>query len=171
MSQLVVTEKPKKKDLRICIDPGPLNKALPRAHYQLPTIDDVLPELSQAKIFSKLDLSSAFWQIKLDEESSKLTTFATMYGRFFFARLPFGTSVSSEIFQRRIHMALEGLPGVVVVADDILVYGKGETRDMAIENHDTCLKALLERCLEQNIKLNKEKSIFRAEERPFFTDT
>ena len=166
VSQLVVAEK-SNKDLRLCIDPRPLNKALKRAHYQMPTIDDVLPDLSQAKVFSKLDLSSAFWQLKLDEESSKLTTFASFYGRYRWNRLPFGTSVSSEIFQYRIHMALEGLQGVVVVADDILVYGKGINRQIANKDHDNNLKALLERCVEKNIRLNKEKSIFRAEELPF----
>ena len=166
VSQLVVAEK-SNKDLRLCIDPRPLNKALKRAHYQMPTIDDVLPDLSQAKVFSKLDLSSAFWQLKLDEESSKLTTFASFYGRYRWNRLPFGTSVSSEIFQYRIHMALEGLPGVVVVADDILVYGKGINRQIANKDHDNNLRALLERCVEKNIRLNKEKSIFRAEELPF----
>ena len=166
VSQLVVAEK-RNKELRICIDPRPLNKALKRAHYQLPTIDDILPDLAQAKVFSKLDLSSAFWQICLDEESSKLTTFATPFGRYKWNRLPFGTSVSSEIFQQRIHMVLEGLHGIVCVADDILVYGTGETDADALRNHDQNLSNLLARCSEKCIKLNKQKSIFRVEELPF----
>ena len=166
VSQLVVAEK-KNGDLRICIDPRPLNKALKRAHYQLPTIDDVLPSLTDAKIFSKLDLSSAFWQLTLDEESSKLTTFNTPFGRYKWLRLPFGTSASSEIFQYRLHVALEGLPGVLCVADDIVVYGNGATTEAALVDHDSNLEKLLERCVQQHIKLNKDKSFFRAEEIPF----
>ena len=166
VSQLVIREK-KNGDLRICIDPRPLNKALKRPHYQLPVIDDVLPELNKARVFSKLDLASAFWQLKLDNESSLLTTFNSSFGRFRWIRLPFGTSVSSEIFQQRIHQALEELPGVICVADDILVYGKGTDDNEAIQDHDANLAKLLQRCTEKNIKLNKEKSVFRATELHF----
>ena len=90
VSQLVVAEK-KNGDLRICIDPRPLNKALKREHYPLPVIEDILPDLNQAQIFSKLDMSSAFWQVRLDESSSNLTTFNTPFGRYRWRRLPFGT--------------------------------------------------------------------------------
>ena len=166
VSQLVVAEK-KNGDLRICIDPRPLNKALKREHYQLPVIEDILPDLNNACIFSKLDMSSAFWQVKLDEPSRNLTTFNTPFGRYQWRRLPFGTSVSSEIFQRRLHQALEGLPGVICVADDILVYGKGANIDDAIIDHDSKLDQLLKRCVEKHIKLNKDKSVFRATQIPF----
>lgn len=161
VSQLVVAKK-KNGDFRLCIDPRPLNQALKREHYQLPTIEDILPDLNNARVFTKLDMSSAFWQIKLDEPSSLLTTFATPFGRYRWLRLPFGTNVSSEIFQRRLHQALEGLPGVICVADDILVYGNGETSADAIADHDAKLDRLLKRCVDNHIKLNKEKSVFRA---------
>jgi len=69
-------------DIRICIDPKSLNKALLRDHYPLPTIDDVLPKLANAKVFSTVDAKNAFWHLALDEESSKLTTFETPFGKF-----------------------------------------------------------------------------------------
>lgn len=166
VSQIVVGDK-KNGKLRICIDPKPLNKALKRPHYQLPIIDDVLPDLAEAKFFSKLDLASAFWQIKLDYESSILTTFQTPFGRYRWKRLPFGTNVSSEIFQRTIHTALEGLQGVACVADDLVVWGCGTDDKSALQNHDDNLTELLERCTEKGIKLSQEKSIFRTTEIPF----
>ena len=55
----------KNGSLRICIDPQPLNTALKREHYKLPTIDDILPELHNAKIFAKLDVKHAYWHVKL----------------------------------------------------------------------------------------------------------
>ena len=113
--------------LRICIDPRQLNKALKREHYKLPTLDDVLPEFKDAKIFTKLDVKEAFWHIKLDEESSKLTTMITPFGRVRWTRMPFGLNVSSEIFQRHLATALDALPGLINVADDILVIRKGTT--------------------------------------------
>ena len=80
VSQMTVVRKPNGK-LRLCIDPQPLNMALKREHYKLPTIDDVMPKLNKAKVFTKLDVKEAFWHVKLDEASSKLTTMITPFGR------------------------------------------------------------------------------------------
>ena len=97
VSSVVVATK-KSGALRICIDPRPLNAALKREGYQLLILEDILPELGQAKVFSTVDLRSGYWHCVLDEEASLLTTFATPFGRYRWCRLPFGFSVSSEIF-------------------------------------------------------------------------
>ena len=57
--------------LRICTDPRSLNLALKREHYQLPVLDDILPDLAKAKV----DLSLGYWHCTLEEDSSMLTTF------------------------------------------------------------------------------------------------
>ena len=72
----------------------------------MPTFDDVLPKLLNAKVFSKIDVKEAYWHIKLEEASSKLTTMITPYGCYRWARLPFGLKVSSEIFQKRLNHAI-----------------------------------------------------------------
>ena len=95
--------------IRVCIDPRPLTEALKRSHYQLPTMDEVLPKLANARKISKLDLAQAFWHCTLDDESSRYTTFATPKGRYRLLRLPFGTSVSSEEFHKRLNQALDDL--------------------------------------------------------------
>ena len=89
VSQMAVVRKASGK-LRICIDPQPLNTALMREHYRLTTLDDVLPKLANARIFSKLDIREAYWHVKLEESSSRLTTMITPFGRYRWARLPFG---------------------------------------------------------------------------------
>ena len=81
VSSVVVATK-KSGALRICIDPRPLNAALKRERYQLPILEDILPELGQAKVFSTVDLRSGYWHCVLDEEASLLTTFATPFGRY-----------------------------------------------------------------------------------------
>ena len=63
--------------LRICLDARPLNTALRRERYQLPVLEDILPELFEARIFSTVDLKSGYWHCVLAPESSALTTFAT----------------------------------------------------------------------------------------------
>lgn len=120
---LVVIEKPKTRKLRICLDPRPLNKAIQRPHYPLPTFDDITPKLAGAQYFSLLDARSEYWAIKLSQESSILTTFNTIFGRYRFNRLPFGIISAQDEFQRRVDEADEGLPGVAAIVDDIIVYG------------------------------------------------
>ena len=134
-----------------------------REHYKLSTLDDVLPSMNNAKIFSKLDVQEAFWHIELDEQSSILTTMITPYGRYRWARLPFGLKVSSEIFQKRLNESLEGINGVICVADDIIVVGCGTTKALAELDHDDNLKKLMQRCTERNIKLNNAKAEFKRD--------
>ena len=156
VSKIVVNKK-KQGGLRICIDPPELNKALRRERYTMPVLEDVIHDLSKSKVFTKADLSSGFWHVQLDEESSFLTTFQTCFGRYRWLRLPFGLSVSSKIFQRKLEESLEGLPGVVSVAHDVIIHGPNT------EAHDTHYKAFLQRCREQDIKLNKAKLELRKD--------
>ena len=79
ISATVVVMKPDGR-IRLCIDPKPLSKALKRTHYPTPTIDEILPELSKARLFSVLDAKNGFWHVELDEASSYLTNFATHWG-------------------------------------------------------------------------------------------
>ena len=150
VSQLVMTPK-KDGSVRICIDPKELNKALQREHYSMPILEEVLHELRDSKVFSKADLSSGYWHVDLEEESRLLTAFQTPFGRFIWCRLPFGLSVSAEIFQKRLIEALEGLSGVVCIADDIVIHGRTQ------QEHDDNLKAFLCRCGDKGIKLNNQK--------------
>lgn len=162
ISSMLIVKKPGK--LRICIDPRDLNKAIKRSHYIMPTLEDILPNLANAKVFSVLDAREGFWHIKLDEHSSYLTTFWTPFGRFRWLRLPFGISSAPEEFQRRQHEVLEGLTGAECVMDDIIVYGCGQTMESAIQDHDRNLTAVLQRARDVGLKLNKDKFKLRQTE-------
>ena len=121
VSSLVLVDKPNK--LRICMDSRDLNNAIKRPHHPLPVIEDVISDLGNAKIFTVLDVKNGFWHVELTEESSYLTTFNSPFGRFRWLRLPFGINAASEEFQRRMNEVIEGLDGVKVIIDDLLVYG------------------------------------------------
>ena len=166
VSQMAIVNK-KNGSLRICIDPQPLNTALKREHFKLPTLDDILPELHNAKVFSELDVSHAYWHVELDDNSSKLTTMMTSFGRYRWKRLPFGLKVSSEIFQRKLNDTIFDLPGVFAVADDVIVIGRGVTHENALIDHDANLHKLYERCREKHIMLNDEKADMRKTEITF----
>lgn len=154
---LLVNRTSSGESFRICLDPIPLNKALKRPNLQFLTLDEVLPELSNAKVFSTVDAKKGFWQVVLDEASSKLTTFWTPFGRYRWTRLPFGISSAPEIFQMKMREVLDGLEGVECLADDVLIYGRGETLEEAMNDHNRCLKQLFERLKQHNVKLNRSK--------------
>ena len=165
ISSLVAVKKGDK--LRICIDPRDLNKAIKRPKFQMPTVDEVLPNLAQAKVFSVLDAKDGFFQIKLDKASSKLTTFWTPFGKYRYRRCPFGISSAPEEYQRRQKELLEGLAGVDVIADDIICYGCGETVEEAEADHDRNFIAILERARKVNLKLNSKKMMFKLDCVPY----
>jgi hypothetical protein len=110
--------------VRICVDLTKLNTSVKRERHPLPPVEQVLAQLAEGKVFSKLDANSGFWQVPLSPESSRLTTFITPFGRYCFCRLPFGISSASEHYQRRMLEILDGLEGVVGSIDDILVHGR-----------------------------------------------
>jgi len=78
--------------------------------------------------------------------------------------MPFGLYSSPEEFQRRLLDALAGLDETMIVADDILVYGKGATMEEARLDHNNNLRNLFERAQETNLKLNKHKCRFLLSE-------
>ena len=141
--------------VRICVDLKRLNQAVVRERFVMPVLDDVLPKLAGAKVFSKLDAASGFWAIPLDPESAKLTTFMTPFGRYCFRRLPFGISSAPEIFQRVISDLLRDHDGTGVIMDDVLVWGS------TTEEHDTRLQRVMTTIKESGLKLNKSKCVFR----------
>ncbi len=153
VNSIVIVEKPN-CSVRICLDPKNLNEAIKREHFPMQTADDIIANMAGAQYFSKLDASSGYWQIKLDEPSSKLVTFQTPFGRYKFNRLAFGVKSASEVFQKKISEIIEGLDGCRNNQDDIIVWGSSK------EEHDERLKAVLDRIRAANLKLNKEECIF-----------
>ena len=150
----MVTVPKKSGAVRICVDLKPLNESILREAHPMPEVDETLAQLAGARVFSKLDANSGFWQIPLAEESRLLTTFVTPLGRFCFNELPFGISSAPELFQKRMSKVLAGLEGVVCQIDDVLVFGKDQAE------HDKRLVAVMERIEKVGITLNSEKCEF-----------
>ena len=101
VSTPTIVNKPSAKNgIRLCIDSKPLNTALKCSEYPIPTVDHLLIEINDAKVFTLADIKSTFWHVPLDEPSSLLTTFNIPVGRMKWNRMPFGISVAHEEFQR-----------------------------------------------------------------------
>ena len=125
-------------DLRTCLNPTHLNKAIRRDHYRTPTLKEITHELAGSTKFTKVDGSSSYYCIVLDYESSLLTTFNTHRGRFRFVRLPFGLACAQDIFQRMMDQILDRCEGVIGIADDIIIHGKDDAE------HDRRLHKFIE---------------------------
>ena len=133
-----------------------MNKAIKREHHTIPTLQDIVTEFTGKTVFSTLDLKDGYWQIQLDEESSQLCTFSSPFGRYRFTRMPFGIRSASEVFQKKNEAAFSGIPGVHIVADDIIIAAD------SIQEHDKILTQVLERAKERNIVFNLEKLQLRV---------
>lgn len=157
VSSLVAARKKDKDDIRICIDPKDLNAAICREHYPSRTLEDVMKRIPNAKYFTVLDASNAYWQIQLEEDSSYLTTFNTPFGRYRFRRLPFGICSASEVFQKAIDHLFAGSP-CASIADDLLVWGTTE------QEHDSKLIKVLDRAKQVNLRLKSKKCHFKVNE-------
>lgn len=150
VNSMLIVEK-KDGSIRLCLDPRELNKAIMREHYTVPTFDDVLPQLSGKSIFSIIDMKDGFWHVELDDESSRLVTFNTPFGRYSFTRLPFGISSAPEVFQKRAQQTFGDIEGVAVIFDDIIIAAS------SVEEHDMIFRKLLERAREYNVRFNRSK--------------
>ena len=155
VSSLVIVNKTNK--IRLCLDPRNLNKALKREIYPLPTIEEVASKLSGAKYFTVFDCKKGFWQLKLNESSSKLLTFNSPFGRYRFVRMPFGISPAPEIYQSKMTDLFKDIPNVQIIMDDILIHSK--TKD----EHDKIVRLVLDRCRKVNLKLNPDKVKYQTD--------
>lgn len=150
---------PKKSGaIRLCIDYTQLNRAVKREYHPLPSTDEVLAEINDSQIFSKLDANSGYWQMQLSEQSKDLTTFITPFGRYRCHRLPFGISSAPEIFQREMQKILNGAEGAICMMDDVLIHGKTQSE------HDRRLKTVLDMISQAGLTLNKAKCQFSVRE-------
>jgi hypothetical protein len=140
--------------VRIRVDIAHLSKNVKRERHIMPSVEDTLAQLKDAKIFTKLDANSGFWKISLTKESAPLTTFITPYGHFYFNRRPLGISSAPVHFQKRMNNVLEGLEGTVYMMDDVLVCGRNK------KEHDTLLHPVLSRFETAGDTLNQEKCRF-----------
>ena len=160
VSPVVVVPKPN-GDIRLCIDMRRVNEAVMRQRHPIPTVDEILQELSTSKVFSKLDLKWGFHQLELEPESRKITTFVTHCGLYRYKRLLFGINAAPEIYQHEIHKVIQGVPGTANVSDDIIVHGATQ------EEHDERLRQTLSRLKDVGLTVNADKCVFGVSEMVF----
>ncbi|KAK3751535.1 hypothetical protein QZH41_019421, partial [Actinostola sp. cb2023] len=122
--------------IRICGDyKCTVNQVSKLDNYPIPKTEDLLATLGGGNKFTKLDMSQAYQQMTLDEQSKSYTTINTHKGLYQYNRLPFGISSAPGIFQRTMESLLQGIPHVIVRIDDILVSATIEKLRETFANH------------------------------------
>ena len=138
--------------IRLCGDYKlTVNRAASMDTYPIPSMHDLFSNLAGGVIFSKLDMSQAYAQLCLNDQSKQFTVINTHRGLFQYNRLSFGISSAPGIFQRAMEELLHGIEGVRVYLDDILI--KGSTR----EEHDKTLRLVLSKLQSAGLKLKLGK--------------
>ncbi|XP_062501692.1 uncharacterized protein K02A2.6-like [Corticium candelabrum] len=145
--------------IRICGDYRlTVNQVAETEKYPLPRVEDIFASLAGGQTFTKLDLSHAYQQVKLEEQSKQYLVINTHLGLFQYNRLPFGVAAAPAIFQRIMDCLLQGIPGTVVYLDDILITGRSQ------EEHLRNLEAVLSRLAGARIRLERQKCSFLKRE-------
>ncbi|XP_055921606.1 uncharacterized protein K02A2.6-like [Eupeodes corollae] len=145
--------------IRICADFSTgLNNVLESHQYPLPLPEDIFARLANARFFSHIDLSDAFLQIEVDEESKHLLTINTHMGLFRYNRMVFGVKTFPSIFQQVMDQMLAGLSGAAAYIDDIFVSGTD------LEEHNRNLHEVLCRIQDYGFKIKFAKCRFFVNE-------
>nr|GEZ75755.1 putative reverse transcriptase domain-containing protein [Tanacetum cinerariifolium] len=155
----------KKKDsaMRMCIDYIELNKVTIKNRYPLPRINDLFDQWQGACCFSKIDLRSGYYQLRVHEDDIPKTAFRTRYGHFEFTVMPFGLTNAPAIFMdlmnRVCKLYLDKF--VIVFIDDILIYSKSE------EEHEQHLRTILDLLKKEKLYVKFSKCEFWLKEVQF----
>ena len=139
------------KQLRICLDPRDLNEALEREPYYTWSIEEIMAKFHGMTRFTIADFNKGYWMVELDPESRKYTTMALDIGRFQWTRLPMGSIVAQDIFQRKLDGIFLDIAGVTGIADDMVIYGRSDLE------HDRHPINFLDICRKNTLTLNPDK--------------
>jgi hypothetical protein len=133
--------------LRMCIDYRSVNKGTVKSSYPLPRVEEMFDQVVGSHHFSKIDLRSGYWQIRMEESSIPPTTFKTRYGSFEWLVMPFGLSTAPSCFQHLVNSILGDVldKHALVFIDDILIYSKD------IASHASHIELVLQRLREHSL--------------------
>ena len=148
-------DNPDERSVRVTVDLSPLNRLTNRDRVSIPTWDEIMSKLHGAKVFSKIDLKSAFHQIMLNERSQRKTAFSVGSRRYQFLTCPQGLANSPATLVRLMNLVLGPCDAFCIpYMDDILVFSKD------IKSHEEHLRRVFSCLSNAKLQIALDKSIF-----------
>lgn len=141
-------------DVRLCVDMRMANKAIMREKHPIPTVTELLCNMNDASVFSKIHFRLGIHQCELDEQTRSITAFVTTWGLRRYKRLMFGVSSAPEVYLHAIQKALAGLEDCQNYADVIIIHGTDQAE------HDVRLDAFFQSFSQLGLTLNAKKRTF-----------
>ncbi|KAL0285819.1 UNVERIFIED_CONTAM: Retrovirus-related Pol polyprotein from transposon.6 [Sesamum angustifolium] len=143
--------------------PRQLNRITIKNKYPLPRMDDLLDQLKGATVFSKINLRSEYWQLRIEEGSIPKTTFKTRYGHYEFVVMPFGLMNARAAFMSLMNKTLQPFLNqfMIMFIDDILIYSNSR------EEHEQHLHTIMQILREKQLYAKFSKCEFWMEEIAF----
>ena len=150
LNSFVIVKKPS-GNLRVCLDPTDLNKHIILPICNMRTLEEIIDILKGSMYFAVFDSTKLFFSVPLDRESKQLTVMLTPIGIYLYNVLAMGLSNTTDIFKNCMQNNVDGLEGVVNIADDVLVFA------MKYDKFKENVINFLDRCIEHDLHLNPEK--------------
>ena len=142
--------------LRVTLDARNINKAIETSNLPIPRSEDIKAKLGKAKIFSKMDLKSAYWQIELDEESRYMTVFRINDKLYRYKRLIMGVAPAQGELNTALAPLFAHIKDVYLIHDDLIIGSEN------IEDHNNALRQVMEAIHNSGLTLNPDKCEFGA---------
>ena len=140
----------------MCVDYRALNKVMVKNKYSIPLIQDLFDRLCKVTYFTKLDLRSSYWQVRIARGDEPKTTCVTWYGSYEFLVMPFSLTNAPTTFYNLMndlfYMFIDHF--VVVYLDNIVIYNK------SLKHHLEHLRKVLSKLIEHQLYVKKKKCEF-----------
>ena len=159
-SPIVLVKKPDGSE-RFCVDYRKVNEVTIKDSFPMPNIESKLNKLHGSTIFTSLDCTSGYWQIKLSEKAKQISSFISNRGLFSFKVMPFGLCNAGATFQRIMELVLSDLRNSTAYIDDILTFSED------FDKHLEHLEKLLIRLKDANLKVKTSKCKIASEQTMF----
>ena len=148
--------------IRITLDARNVNKAMLANNHPIPRHEDIKASLANAKIFSKLDFKSAYWQLELEPESRKYTIFHANGELYRYKRLTMGIKPAQGELNAALKSIFAHIPNVYLIHDDLFIATNTD------EEHELAILQVMEAVRKSGLTLNPAKCIFWAKEIGFW---
>ena len=161
LNSFVAVKKPN-GNLRVCLNPTDLNNLIIRPVCNMHTLEDIIDLLKDATHFAVFNSTKSFFHVPLDDPSKQLMAMLTPIGILLYNVLAMGFSNATDILKHGIRQIVQGLKGVINIADDVPVFGRCK------EEFQQNVLHFLDHCVQHDLHLNSDKIKIDVDGVPFF---